>query len=203
MIDPSLPWAEFDYTPTTRFAQEPFIRVPNRPSRGWSVVLPLRGNPQTIKGTTAKDVARNATALYKLNGFNVDPNHLWFNLNLQWLENTPAKYHTVPRRDLLAAATPVDVVNSDTHAQQKVSPKSWTDSFWQFIKTYTESETYDWETFRGFLKQYQRMLNPTENALLGNSTWYVRFTLALDKVERNPAYTGEAARKWINDEIQV
>lgn len=201
VIDPNIPFAEFNYTPTRKVEQNALIRLPNKPSRGWSVVFPVKGSPQTVDGVNPRQVAHNAVELYRLNGFQVDKNALWFNLNIQWLERTPAKYHTVPLAHLLEIANPENVVNDDKHANQKTNPDDWSHHFWKFLRAYTDSETYEWDTFRAFLKQYQRMLNPAENALLGNSSWYVRFTLAFDKIERNPAYTSDKAKLWVNEQI--
>lgn len=177
------------------------MRIPNQPTRGWTVSLPLKGSYQTVTGSNPRQVAYNASELYKLNGFQVDKNSLWFNLNLQWLERTPKKYRLRDLSYLMALAQANNVVNEDMHALKKTSPEEWTPGFWQFIAAYLDSQTYKWEVFLGFLKQYQKMLNPNENALLGDSNWYLRFTLALDKIERNPAYDAQKAKDWVNNEI--
>lgn len=203
VLDPSIPFAELDYTTTARTIREhslksSLIRIPNKPQRGWSVVLPLKGSPQKINGINPYDVAHNATQLFKLNGFYLDETVLWFNMNIQWLQRTHTKYHLVPLIELLELATPNSIENTDNHAMKKTSPETWTDCFWVFIRTYVDSDTYQWEKFLGFLNEYQRMLNPAENALLGDSGWYVRFTLALDKLKNNPAFSADKAKLWLD-----
>lgn len=199
VIDPDIPFAEFDYTPNARFAQQAFIKLPQKPARGWTVVLPLKGSPQQFTGVNPHHVAAAALRLYKLNGFQVDKNALWFNMNIQWLGRTHAKYHTIPLKSLMEAAQPNIVVNEDSHALKKMDITAAKEGLKAFLNAYTQSETYRWETFYGFLKEYGKMLNPAENALLGNSVMYVRFTLALDKIERNPAYDGQKAKDWLNE----
>lgn len=203
VLDPSIPFAELDYTTTARTVgphniKEILIRIPNKPRGGWSVVLPLKGSPQKIQGNNAYEVASSAEKLFKLNGFYLDETVLWFNMNIQWLQRTMHKYHLVPLAQLLELATPITIENTDNHAMKKTSPETWTDCFWVFIRTYVDSDTYQWEKLLGFLNEYQRLLNPAENALLGDSGWYVRFTLALDKLKNNPAFSADKAKLWLD-----
>lgn len=202
IIDPELPWAEFDYLPQKRIKKESMVKLPHKPRGGWSVVVPIRGSTQTIVGTNAVDVAHQVKKLFKLNNYNIDERVMWFNLNVQWLQKTPAKYHVIPLEEYLTYAEAQEIESSDKHALKKVEPSSWVGSFLDFVKVYADSETYSWETFLVFLNQFHRMLNPAENTLLGNAAWYLRFTISLDKIKKNPAYKGEQARNWLNG-IQI
>lgn len=198
IIDPDLPWAEFDYVPQKRIRKESLVKSPHRPRGGWAVVVPVRGSVQTVEGINANDVAHKVKKLFKLNNFNLDENALWFNLNIQWLQRTIPKYQLMSLEELLSYAEPQEIESQDKHSIQKVDPKTWTDSFFNFLRIYTDSETYSWDVFLSFLNQFQRMINPAENSLLGNSSYYLRFTISLDKIKNNPAYTGENAKTWLN-----
>lgn len=197
VIDPSLKPAQLDYLTTGRLEQSPLVRVPNRPFRGWSVTLPLKGSPQRIDGLNPYEVAHNAVKLFKLNGFHLDKNQLWFNLNIQWLQRTNVRYHLTPLPKLMEMAVPVTIENTDSHAMKKTDLESWSPCFFTFAKAYADSDTYQWETFLGFLNTYQKMLNPAENALLGDSKHYRDFTLALDKLKNNPAFESQKAKDWL------
>lgn len=203
VIDPNIPFLEFPYIPNRKFQQESFVKIPNKPTKGWRAVVTIKGMNHTMNAENPRQVAYEITKLAKLNGFQVDKNQLWFNLNIQWLERTPDKYHLVGLAELLEAAQPQPVVSDDKHAIPRVSIDTWNPGFWSFLKIYVESETYEWDVFRIFLNQYKRILNPSENALLGDSGWYRKFTIALGKLEKNPAFNAEQAKVWINNEISV
>jgi hypothetical protein len=198
IIDPSIPFAEFDYAVTQRTVNghsilAPLVKIPARPQRGWSVILPVKGQPQTIHGDTGRDVAYNATRLYKLNGLQADPLSLWFNLNLQWLQRTAQRSQMASVAELLALAEPVVVTNEDKHALRKTPPSQWANAWWTSTAAYLGGE-YDWDTFLWILNNFHAQLNPT--SLMGCSSCYVKFTLALDKIKNNPAYKRDDARVW-------
>lgn len=165
-------------------------------------MVPLRGSLQSVDGINAADVVHKVKKLFKLNNYNIDENSLWFNLNIQWLQRTLPKYQVIPLAELLTYADPQEIESSDKHALRKVDPKTWIHSFLEFMKTYADSETYSWDVFLKFMNEFHRMLSPAENALLGSSTYYLRFTILLDTIKKNPAYQGEQARNWLNG-IQI
>lgn len=202
VIDSSIPFAPLDYSVSVRTIEghnitEPLIRPPAKPSRGWSVELPIKGQLQKISGASAREVAYAATKLYKLNDLQIDNTSLWFNMNVQWLQRTNEKYHLVPFADLLKLAVPELVVNDDPHAIQKHDP-SWVNAVMESIKIHLLANEYNWNEFLVILNRFQRYLNPAENPLLGDSKRYISFTLQLDRVKRNPIYTREAAEIWFD-----
>lgn len=202
VIDPELPWAEFHYNPQKRITKKSLVKSPGRPRGGWTVVVPVKGSLQSVEGVGPGDVAHKVKKLFKVNNHNVDENTLWYNLNVQWLERTADKYQVISLAELLSYSEPQEISSDDKHASQKVDPRTWAEGFFTFLKAYSDSDTYSWDVFVGFLNQFHKMLNPSENALLGNSNWYLRFTISLDKLKKNPAYQGEQARIWLNG-IQI
>lgn len=203
VIDPTIPFTTFDYSVSKRSIEghaitDSLIRIPAKPAKGWSVLLPLKGQLQKIHGQNPRDVAYNAKKLYELNGLQVDNTSLWFNLNVQWLQRTNEKYHIVSLSKLLEFASPEIVVNDDPHAIQKISD-SWIQTVAESIKIHLQAEDYKWDEFLQILNRFQRYLNPAENPLLGDSKRYISFTLRLDKVKRSPIYDREQAKKWFNE----
>lgn len=82
------------------------ITKPHTPRGGWSVVLWIHGQRTVINGLSARDVFYNTKKLLELNSFEYTDLEIWFNLNIQWLENAVNKYQNVVLESLLNLAQP-------------------------------------------------------------------------------------------------
>lgn len=194
MIDPKTPEIELDYSTVVRISPKALVRRPHKPRGGWGVVIPIKGQQQSIDGMNPNEVFGKARNLIRLNGMRVNENNLWFNLNIQWLQKCLPKYREVPLDELLDGASGNELVNEDPHAIQKDT--SWIPGYAEGIRTYLKSENYNWETFLGLLKQFQKLLDPVENPLLGSSSVYIAFTSQLERVKNSPIYGREEAEIW-------
>jgi hypothetical protein len=79
----------------------PLIPAPHTPRGGWGVVFYMHGQGTRVNGATAQLVFQRAYDFFVLNNTVVIPIDLWFNLNIQWVEQAIEKYQNVSLESLL------------------------------------------------------------------------------------------------------
>lgn len=173
------------------------VEAGNRPRRGWSVVLPIKGHLQTIAGSSARAVHDTAASMLRTNQVEFTELDLWYNLNLQWLQRVQEHRQKVRHADLMQIAignAPPPVA----HAKKGNTPPAiWGRKGWGNLQMYLAGNVYE---YAGFLRRaidLGELVNPDLNPSIGCATCFQHYSAALEVLKRTPIYSQQDARMWL------
>lgn len=174
------------------------IRPPGRPQGGWNAVLPIKGQSVRVEGRTAVEVYNAAVMVLARNGLKSTTPSVWLNLNLQWLNRTPAKYHIVRPSDLLIVAKAVEPEPVERDLRRRLyKPQDWGASAWNWLNLFLAREEFHYRDFLTQLEYVLDILNPATNPEIGCAECHKETLLAVDKVKNRPGLTRQEAREWL------
>ena len=173
-----------------------------RPSGGWAATFEIQGQRINFTGPSARSSFVEARRLLKLNGVAIHDRDLWLNLNLQWLERVPKKFHLVSISALMELAAPnVPAPDSPTANRARIHVSEWESKGWGMLQMYLAQDVYEYGTFLTLVTEFRKWLDPAVNPTLGDPEVFRGITVSLAALRANPQYTQQGAREWLVDTL--